>query len=163
MKLSYFQTESCFMQRYKCYKWRYFSFSTYLKKVWCFEMHIFLENFERKSFFLLRIKSSIICLETWKTHCFDFFLKKFRKCLESWKKIPKVLPKSEQKTIRHKFFRYRGTWPPYIPVFVGDFVPHIPHRSLCPQVLDERQSIETQVNCFSCISNVSVSGSISEF
>ena len=54
----------------------------------------------------------------------------------------------KQKIIRHNFLSYRG---PYTAVFVGDFVSHAPQRGLRPQALDEKQSIETEVNWFSRI------------
>ena len=59
-------------------------------------------------------------------------------------------PKSEQKTIRHNIFNYRGVWPIFTPVWVGDSIPHTPHRGLRPQTLDERQWIANQVIWFSC-------------
>ena len=37
--------------------------------------------------------------------------------------IVKFSSKSEEKTISHNFFNYKGAWPPYKPVFIRDFIP----------------------------------------
>ena len=71
---------------------------------------------------------------------------------------------AKKTTIGYNFFQLWGSSAHLYPRFLWGLHPHTPHRGLRSVVLDERQSIETQVNRFSCILvNVSESGPIYEF
>ena len=79
--------------------------------------------------------------------------KKVQKMFGILNDTTKFSPKSEQKTIRHKFFNYKGARPPYYPVFVKYSVSTPLTGDSATKDLDDGQSIETQDNWFSCITS----------